>query len=142
VTQTSTSAQTPGALGMFPADRYGRRRNPQRRRWVFPTLILATVAVMALIAVKLYVQYGTAEFTPTVLGDTNVTNNSITVKFNVTKSDGAPATCTVQAIAYDNSQVGEAQVPVPAGKSVTVTYKLATSKRAYVGQVPSCQAAK
>jgi hypothetical protein len=77
-----------------------------------------------------------------VLKDSNVTDTSITVKFNVTKSDGAPATCTVQAIAYDNSQVGEAQVSVPAGKSVTVTYKLATSGRPYVAQVPSCEAAK
>jgi hypothetical protein len=142
VTQTSTSEPTPDALGLFPPDRYGRRRNHQRRRWVIPVFVAAAVAVMSLIVVKLYVEYGTAEFTPTVLRDSNITNNSITVTFNVTKSDGAAATCTVQALAYDGSQVGDAQAAVPAGKDVTVTYTLHTTKRPYVGQVPVCQAAK
>jgi uncharacterized protein DUF4307 len=102
-------------------------------------LIFAGVAVLSLIAVKLYVEYGNDEFTPTVTSDTKITDSSITITFEVAKSDGAPATCTVQAFAYDDTQVGEAQVPVPAGQNVTVTYTLATTARPYVGEVPTCQ---
>jgi hypothetical protein len=140
VTQTSTSKPTPDTPGMFPPDRYGRRRQTRHRsRWMMTVLIIAGVAIMSLIAVKLYLEYGNDEFTPTVISDKTVTDTSMTVKFQVAKPDGAPATCTVEAFAYDNTQVGTAQVAVPAGTNVTVTYTLATTSRPYVAEIPACQ---
>jgi hypothetical protein len=128
---------------MFPPDRYGRRRETRRRpRWVLPVLVLVVAVAMSLVAVKLYLEYGNDEFTPTVLASNQVTDDSITVTFQVAKPDGAPATCTVQAFAYDQTQVGEAQVAVPAGRDVTVKYVLKTTSRAYVGEVNTCQPAQ
>ncbi len=126
---------------MFPPGRYGRRREPRkRRRWVLPVGILAGLAVMSLIAVKLYFEYGNDGISANVISSTKITNSSITVTFSVDKPSGGPATCTVQAFTYQNAEVGSADVPVPAGTNVKVTYVLATSARAYIGEVPNCEA--
>jgi hypothetical protein len=93
---------------------------------------------MAVIAVKLYKQYGSEDFSPTVLRDSPVTDTSITVEFVVAKPGGQAAVCTVQAFDVNNLELGEAQVPVPAGANVTVTYTLTTSARAYIAEVPNC----
>jgi hypothetical protein len=128
---------------MFPPGRYGRRREPRARpRWTVPVLVVVGVAIMSLIAVKLYFEYGNDKFTANVISSSQITDSSITVIFSVAKSDSAPATCTVQAFAYDDSQVGQAQVPVPAGSNVTVTYTLKTTARPYIGEVPACQPVK
>jgi hypothetical protein len=125
---------------MFPPGRYGRRREPsKRRRWLVPVGILVGLAIMSLIAIKLYFEYGNDDISANVISSTNATDSSITVKFSVAKSDGHPATCTVQAFTYQNAEVGDALVPVPAGTNVIVTYTLATSARAYIGEVPNCE---
>jgi hypothetical protein len=142
VTQTSAvpGDATPGAGPVFPAGRYGRRREPTRRRWVLPVVLLGVVSVMALLAVRLYVQYGSAQYSPTVLSLTNVTKTSSTVKFRVQKPSPA-AVCTVVAEARDGSVLGTSDVAVPAGTTVTVTYTITTTDRPHVAVVPSCRAA-
>jgi hypothetical protein len=142
VTQTSTDPATPDAGPMFPPGRYGRRRESagRRRRWAVPTVALVIVAVMALITVKLYVQYGRDAFSPNVIGSSNITDSSITVTFTVTKGEGVGGSCTVAAYTYGDQQVGEAQVPVPrAGTQARITYTLATTAKAYIAEVPACQ---
>lgn len=143
MTQTSAvpGDATPDTGPVFPPGRYGRRREATRRRWAVPLLLLVVVALMGLIAVKLFSQYGTAQYTPTVLALKNVTNSSITVTFRVQKPTN-PAVCTVDAEARDGSIVGTSNVPVPAGATVTVTYTVTTSQRAHIAEVPSCHAAK
>ncbi len=144
MTQTSTEAPTPDGGAMFPPGRYGRRREStvRRRRWVTPVVGLAIVAVMGLIAVKLYFEYGNDDFTANVTSYTNITDRSVTVKFSVSKPDGVAGTCTVQAFTFDDQQIGEAQVPVPAsGTNSVITYKLATTEKAYIAEVPGCQRA-
>jgi hypothetical protein len=127
---------------MFPPGRYGRRREPvRRRRGVGLAALGVVVTLTALIAVKLYGQYGTAAYTPTVLELTNLTDRSVTVEFKIAKPGGGTATCTLDALAVDGSIVGTAQVPVPAGTDVTVTYTVATTSRPYVADVPSCRPA-
>ena len=95
---------------------------------------------MALLAVKLYVQYGSPQYSPTVLSLTNVTKTSSTVKFRVQKPSPA-AVCTVVAEARDGSVLGTSDVPVPVGTTVTVTYTITTSDRPHIAEVPSCRAA-
>jgi hypothetical protein len=127
---------------MFPPGRYGRRRSVavRRRRWTTPAIGLAILAVMGLITVKLYVQYGRDGFTPNVIGSSNITDTSITVTFTVAKGEGVEGSCTVQAFTYGDTQVGEAQVPVPAaGTQVRITYTLTTTSKAYIAEVPACQ---
>ncbi len=127
---------------MFPPGRYGRRREPRRRRpWVNWTVGVLVVAIMGLITLKLYDQYGRDEFSPTVLQYTNVTDTSITVKFQVDKSSGRAAVCTLDAYAVDGSIIGTAQVPVPTGTEVTVTYTLPTTGKARTADVATCQPA-
>jgi len=93
---------------------------------------------MGVIAVKLYIDYGKTDFSPTVLQYRNVTTSSITVRFQVDKPGGAPAVCTLQAYAVDGSTVGSADVPVGAGRSVTVDYTLPTTGRARAAEVTAC----
>lgn len=136
-----TQTSTPGTAPVFPPGRYGRRREPTRGRWVVPVVLSATVAVMLLLAVKLYQQYGTEKISATVQSLTDVSPSSITVTFTVHKPDGVPVTCTVDALAVDGSALGTAEVSVPAGNDVTVTYTVHTTARAYIAQVPTCRAA-
>ena len=128
---------------MFPPGRYGRRREPRpaRRRWVTPVAITIVVVIMGLIAVRLFTQYGNDRFAPTLVGTSGITDSSITVRFRVQKPGGEAASCTVQALAYNGAQVGQAQVPVPAGDDVTVTYRLVTTGKAYAAEIPTCEQA-
>ncbi len=130
---------------MFPPGRYGRRRElrVRRRRWVAPVIGAAILAVMSLIAVKLYFEYGSDDFSATVRDSSQVTDTSITVEFSVSKPDGVAGTCTVQAFTFDDVQVGTAQVPVPAaGTNAVITYTLKTTEKAYIAEVPACQPAQ
>lgn len=136
-----TQTSTPQPALVFPPGRYGRRREPVRRRWPVAVASSVVIVIMVLIAVKLYRQYGSEEFSPVVLSYSQVSATSITVTFTVHKDGGAAATCTLNALAADGSQVGTAEVPVPAGVDVTVTYTMATTARPYVAEVPTCQAA-
>jgi Domain of unknown function (DUF4307) len=105
-------------------------------------VLAVVVAVMGLLALKLYEQYGTSEYSPTVLSLTKVTESSITVQFRVQKSSRAAAVCTVNAEARDGSIVGTSDVAIPAGQTVTVTHTVPTKGRAFIAEVPSCRAAR
>lgn len=131
---------TPGAAVVFPPGRYGRRREPARRRWVIPVVLAAVVAVMALLAVKLFTQYGSPQYSPTVLSLSNVTETSTTVTFHVQKASPA-AVCTVIAEARDGKVLGTSNVPVPVGTAVTVAYTITTTDRPYIAEVRSCHPA-
>jgi hypothetical protein len=126
---------------VFPPGRYGRRRDHRRRPWLVKTIAVVLFALLGVVAVKLYVDYGKTDFTPTVLRYSDVKPSSITVRFEVDKPSGAAAVCTVEAYATDGSIVGSAQVPVAAGRSVTVDYTLATTALARAADVTTCHAA-
>jgi hypothetical protein len=138
---TSTPAATPDVSPVFPPGRYGRRREPGgTRRWPRRVALAIGVVITLAIAVKLYGQYGSQDYTPTVLNYTNISDSSITVEFQVDKADPA-AECTLQAFTHSGVQVGEAQVPVGRGDQVRITYALTTTEKAYIVQVPACQSA-
>lgn len=141
MTQTSaTNDSTASGDPVFPPGRYGRRREPSRRRWIAPTIVVAVLAIMGLISVKLYSQYGTPRFTPNVVKLSDVTDTSITVTFTVQKPSGKPAVCTIDALAYSGVRVGTVDVNVPSGTNVQVKHTVTTTQRAYVADVPSCHA--
>jgi len=140
VTQTSPTEATDGTSPMFPPGRYGRRRErPGRPRWMLPVLLVVGVVILGAIVTKLYFQYGNDEFSATVIKQSNITDSSITVTFDVVKRGDAPGTCTLQAFTYHNAQVGEAQVDVAKGENVRVTYTLPTTAKAYMAEIPACQ---
>jgi hypothetical protein len=127
---------------MFPPGRYGRRREPAtRRRWIMPVALTAVILLCGTLAFKLYQQYGRPRFTPTVVNISGVTATSVTVRLVVRKPGGEAAICTLDALADDQSIIGTAEVPVPAGTSVTLTYTVSTTGKARWADIPSCRAA-
>ncbi len=137
--------QTPDAAPVFPAGRYGRRRDParqRRRRWVAYLLAAAVFVAGAAIAVKLYRQYADPPYEVRIISVTSVTDTAVTVTFEVRVPAGRGASCTILAHTRDGEEVGRAAIEVPAGgpqaSTRRVTYTLKTSKRPVTGEVPGC----
>ncbi len=138
------AAQPAGDSGpVFPPGRYGRRRSGRHRgnRWLTALLVVVVAAAGTWLAYRFYQRYGNPPFQPGVPAVTQVEDSSLTVTFRVHKDGGQAAVCQVQAKDHDGAEVGYASVPVPAGRDVTVTYTLSTSRRAWGATVLSCQAA-
>ncbi len=130
---------TPGAP-VFPPGRYGRRREPGRRRPVLRALL----AVLGLIATKLYRQYGDPEYRADVITYTGITDSRVVVDFRVTLPPGGSATCLLRARAYDGAEVGHAEVTVTAGpgeRHVTARHEVPTTARPFIGEVLRCRPA-
>jgi uncharacterized protein DUF4307 len=124
---------------VFPAGRYGRRREPRRvRRWV-PAIVLVLLVLGSLwVAQRLYTQYGDP-YQPHVTGLEQVTDRSVTVVFTVQKPDSRTAMCRIQARDSTGAEVGYAEVSV--GTAGTVRTTLTTSARASTADVLGCRAA-
>jgi hypothetical protein len=102
------------------------------------TFVLVIAASLG-IGYRLYVQYGTQDYAPRILAETERTAERVTIRFEVRSSDpGRAGVCLVRARASDGLVVGSAEVPVPAGKRVVQTYTLATSQRAFAVDIPNC----
>lgn len=133
MTEIDTSAP------IFPAGRYGRRREPRRNtRGLVLLLAAAGTLVGVLLAVVLYQRYGTPDYRPQVV-NFQTAGDHVTMRFQVHKPSGDPATCHVRARNRDGVEVGAADVAVPAGKTVTVTYTLVTSGPPVSAEVPVCR---
>jgi hypothetical protein len=130
---------------VFPAGRYGRRRDPvrvRRRRWLTIAVGSLVLAAGVAIAVKLYAQYAHPPYEVTNLDVIDLTDQGVTVSFDVRVPAGEGATCTVEGHTRNGVSVGQVDVDVPpAGPGATtihVTYHLATSARPVTGEVPGC----
>ncbi len=131
---TQTTAPT------FPPGRYGRRREPRRRRrYRLGLLALVPVLVGALaLAWVLYQRYGYPAVQTTVESYTGITDTGVTIHFIVSKPGGQPATCRIKARDSSGAEIGYAQVPVPAGARVPVVFTLPTRGRAIAVDVLGC----
>jgi Domain of unknown function (DUF4307) len=142
---TLPTRPTPPEAPVFPPGRYGHRRDPaaQRRRRVVAIVLAAVTVLIGLgIAVKLYQQYAASPYQVSNLTRTNLSDSSFTVRFTVSTPAGQGARCTVVGTSRDGHEVGRAEVDVPpkgpSDTSIDVTYTLATTARADVGDVPGC----
>ncbi|MEU8260272.1 DUF4307 domain-containing protein [Micromonospora sp. NPDC048999] len=139
---TETHATVAPGAPVFPPGRYGRRREPGRRRPVLRTLLaLVLLAILGLVAAKLYRQYGDPEYRADVITYTDITDSRVVVDFRVTLPPGGSATCLLRARSYDGAEVGRAEVTVtaPAGeRQVTARHEVPTTARPYVGEVLRC----
>lgn len=137
MTRTVTGINTSAPI--FPAGRYGKRR--EHRRTPRSRVLLFAVAgalVGLLLAVVLYQRYGTPEYRPQVV-NFQTADDHVTMRFQVHKPSGEPVTCHVRARNRAGVEVGAADVAVPAGKAVTVTYTLVTSGPPVSAEVPACR---
>lgn len=137
--QHATAAGQP----TFPPGRYGRRRGgrPPRRGLTALMFVLVIVASLG-IGYRLYEQYGTPDYTPRILSETERTAERVTIRFEVrSRVPKRPGVCLVRARAVDGLVVGSAEVPVPASKRVVKTYTLVTSQRPFIVDIPRCRRA-
>jgi hypothetical protein len=141
VTETHATL-TPGAPA-FPPGRYGRRREPGRRRPLLAALlVIALVAVLSLVTVRLYRQYGDPNYDAQVITYTGITDSQVLVDFRVTVPDGGSAVCLLRARDRDGTEVAKEEVTVtarPGQRQVTAQHRLVTSARPFIGEVVRCR---
>ncbi|SNS90629.1 protein of unknown function [Asanoa hainanensis] len=128
---------------MFPPGRYGRRREPRRRRpLVVAGLALVVVVVGVLVSIRLYKNYGDPAYDAQVVTYTDISDAGLTLTFRVTIPEGGQATCVLRARAKDGSEVGRQEVRVQEssgdGATTTVTERLVTTAEPFIGEVLRC----
>ncbi|WDZ86908.1 DUF4307 domain-containing protein [Micromonospora cathayae] len=140
---TETHATTTPGAPLFPPGRYGRRREPGRRRpWLTALLLAVVLAVLTVAAYRLYQRYGDPTYDAQVITYTDVTDTGILVDFQVTVPPGGSAVCVVRARSADGAEVAREEVPVsarPDERAVRVQHRLTTSARPFIGEVVRCR---
>jgi hypothetical protein len=143
--RVATVTETRATAPVFPPGRYGRRREPRRRRpWLVALLLAVVIVIGAALAVRLYRQYGDPTYDGHVLRYSDITDTQVMIEFRVTVPAGGEAICVVRARSRDGAEVGKAEVRVdaPPGETRPVTrYLLATTARPINGEVVRCRAA-
>jgi Domain of unknown function (DUF4307) len=136
---------TPTGAPVFPPGRYGRRREPRRRRpWLMAALVAAALLVGAVAIMPLYRKYGDPTYDAQVITYTGITDTRIDVTFRVTVPPGGSAICLVRARSRDHAEVGHADVradAAPGARQAVVTHRLVTTARPMIGEVVRCRAA-
>jgi hypothetical protein len=131
---------------VFPPGRYGRRREPQRRRpWLVAALALVTLVVGSLVAVRLYKNYGDPAYDAQVVTFRDISDDGLTLVFRVSIPEGEQASCALRARAKDGAEVGKQSVLVrdrPGDGTTSVTQRVVTSAKPFVGEVLRCVPAK
>lgn len=129
----------------FPEGRYGWRRDParqRRRRWLSWVAGSLVIVLSLAVAVKLYRQYASPPYEVLNLRTAELTDDGVTVDFDVRVPAGEGATCTVRGRNFQGRNVGLAEVDVPPGGPDDtmrhVTYRLVTTERPMIGEVPGC----
>ncbi|MGC4894816.1 DUF4307 domain-containing protein [Micromonospora sp. DT31] len=140
-THATVAAQSPA----FPPGRYGRRREPGRRRPVLLALLVAVLlAGLGLAATKLYQQYGDPEYRGEMISYTDITDSGVVVDFRVTVPPGGTATCLLRARTHDGAEVGHAEATVtaePGQRHVRTRHEVPTTARPFIGEVVRCRPA-
>ncbi|MEV0805147.1 DUF4307 domain-containing protein [Micromonospora sp. NPDC050200] len=143
MTETHTTF-TPGAP-VFPLGRYGRRREPGRRRpLLVRVLVAALVAGLGLVAAQLYARYGDPAYDAQVITYTDITDSGVSVDFRVTLPEGGSAVCVLRARSHDGAEVGRDEVAVsaaPGERHAAVQHRIATTARPFIGEVIRCRPA-
>ncbi|MCZ7439699.1 DUF4307 domain-containing protein [Micromonospora sp. WMMC241] len=130
---------------VFPPGRYGRRREPGRRRPLLLALVVAVVlALLGLGAAKLYTQYGDPSYQGEMISYTGITDSRVVVDFRVTVPPGGSATCLLRARSHDGAEVGHVEATVtaePGQRHVRSRQEVPTSARPFIGEVLRCRPA-
>ncbi|TCB99887.1 DUF4307 domain-containing protein [Micromonospora zingiberis] len=140
---TETHATIPPGAPVFPPGRYGRRREPGRRRPLLTGLLVIVVAAaLTAISVRLYQQYGDPAYDVQVITYTDITDHQVMIDFRVNLPDGGSAVCLLRARDVAGAEVAREEVSVTAvegQRQVTVRHRLATSGRPFIGEVIRCR---
>ncbi|MEO3775269.1 DUF4307 domain-containing protein [Micromonospora sp. B11E3] len=142
---SETHATLPPGAPVFPPGRYGRRREPGRRRPALAALLVAAVvAALGVASYSLYDKYGDPVYDAQLISYSDITDSQVVVDFRVTVPAGGSATCALRARSHDGAEVARQEVTVtarPGESQVTARHLLTTSARPFVGEVVRCRPA-
>lgn len=125
----------------FPAGRYGRRREPARRRPAVTAAFTAGVIAAGAVAAWLLTEsYGQDEVSERLLAFDDSVPGQVEITFEVYKPAGEGATCAVRSRDLAGAEIGYAEVEVPADAStrVEMTYVLPVEGDVNTGEVLRC----
>ena len=122
--------------------RYDSRRSLVSHRILAVLLSIGFLSLVVLVVGTLMKRAFTGEPSATVSGFTVLSENAVTVRFEVRKKAGGRAYCIVRARGQDGSEVGKNVAEVDAvgapEKTVRSEFRLATSATAVTGEVAGC----
>lgn len=125
----------------FPDGRYGRRREPRRRRPAVTAILTIGVVAAGLVAAwRLSELYGQNEVSERLLGFDDSVPGQVIVEFEVYKPAGEGATCAVRSRDLAGAEIGYAEVEIPADDAthVEMAYPLAVEGQPNTGEVLRC----
>lgn len=122
--------------------RYGATKSTALpRRLLAITLVALVIAIVAALAVVGYQRLATAEVTGELYGYEVLDDQTVSVKFSVTRSDPSrPASCIVRVRSGDGSETGRREVLVAPSESATVqvTTIVKSSRPPVMGDIYGC----
>ncbi|MEU5874439.1 DUF4307 domain-containing protein [Glycomyces sp. NPDC047369] len=140
-TQTTDGRVPQTAPVSFPDGRYGRRREPAKRRPAVTAAFTAGVVVAGIAAAWLLMEsYGQDEVSERLLAYDDSVAGQVAVTFEVYKPAGEGAVCAVRSRDLAGAEIGYAEVEVPADDStrVEMTYVLPVEGDVNTGEVLRC----
>ncbi len=134
---SETRATTP----VFPAGRYGRRRDGRRR--LAGPIALGLIIVVGAVALlfRVWGTWGSHHYEAQIVRWTNVTESQMTIDFTVNVPAGGSATCGLRVRDYDGFEVGRRTVTVRATGNeeiIRASEVVTTNARGVVGDVVRC----
>lgn len=140
-----THTTTPVQPIVFPAGRYGRRRdNRGTPRWKVAIAAVAAGALATTMGFSLYQAYGQGDYRASVTSFTEVTDNQVVVTFLVRLPESGVARCVVRARDKTGAETGREEILVKAGPDPSQTlasHRLPTRSRPVTGEVQGCRPA-
>ncbi|HLS76409.1 MAG TPA: DUF4307 domain-containing protein [Nocardia sp.] len=136
------SDPVPNGVGARPADRYGTQA-ANRPAWLLPLVALVVLLAGAGVAYLGFQKYGPAEIEAEELGYTVVDDETVRLRFKVTRTDPAtPVVCFVRAMDRDTVEVGRREVLITGSEhgTVEIATEIRTSSRPSSGSVYGCSA--
>ncbi|MGV1004114.1 MAG: DUF4307 domain-containing protein [Candidatus Nanopelagicales bacterium] len=131
----SVTVADPATWPEYIRARYGVRARPP---WRTPLLVVIGVTfavVMGLVGWRLAYR----PISVGVVGYETLADDRLTITFDVARRVDKPVECVLRARSEDGTDVAYATVRLPAATGTTrVTYDLATSSRAFVGELLGC----
>jgi hypothetical protein len=133
-----SSTRTAGHPSQWPPhirERYGVTDRP---RWAPAALIAVGLAFLAFVTF-LGLRLSNPAIDAGVLSYRTVTDERMTITYEVQRRETSPATCVLRARALDGFDVGYAVIELPAAQGRTNhTFEMRTASRALVGELVGC----
>ncbi len=133
-----SSTRTAGHPSQWPPhirERYGVTDRP---RWAPAALIAVGLAFLAFVTF-LGLRLSNPAIDAGVLSYRTVTDERMTITYEVQRRETSPATCVLRARALDGFDVGYAVIELPPAQGRTNhTFEMRTASRAVVGELVGC----